>query len=162
MAFDATGTAVYGDQLATDAGCELGTPMLTTYADGVFPVMFAAKLLPWPGYHMVRRDNFIAQTVQLGPGAALAEVRFGYEEFGTPGQFFCTSRQEACASGDRRRRLFSYRLRRRASGGVVRVRVSRFRFRRLPGRVVWWQEFRSADGGAAWTAQGQVQPAAVP
>jgi len=137
--------------------------MLATYADGVFPVMFVAKLLPWPGYDDKRRDNFIAQPPAprgLGPGAALAEIRFGYEEFGPPGQFFCTSRLEVCATAAASV-PFNYIVSDGhsgtscASGCTITIPA-------ISGRILWWQEFRSADGGTTWTAQGQVQPLAVP
>jgi hypothetical protein len=133
---------------------------VTTFADGVFPVMFAAKLTPWPGYDAVRRDNFIPQPMKLGTGAALAEIRFGYEEFGTPGQFFCTSRQDACASGPSSA-PFNY-IAGDGHSGVACAAGCTITVPALPGRVLWWQEFRSTDGGTTWTAQGQLQPAAIP
>jgi hypothetical protein len=137
--------------------------MLTTFADGVFPIMFAAKLPPWPGYDSVRRDNFIPRTMQLGPGAALAEVRFGYEEFGSPGQFLCTSRGEVCASGPASSASgpFNY-ITTDGHSGVACASGCTITVPALPGHILWWQEFRSADGGTTWTAQGQLQPAAVP
>ena len=159
MAFNAPGRQYTATNWRSMPDASWGL-MLTTYADGVFPVMFAAKPPPWPGYDLVRRDNFITQTVQLGPGAALAEVRFGYEEFGTPGQFFCTSRQEACASGPASA-PFNY-ITTDGHAGVACASGCSITIPALPGRVVWWQEFRSADGGTTWTAQGQLQPAAVP
>lgn len=133
--------------------------MLTTYADGISPVMFVAKLPPWPGYDQVRRDDFIPQTVKLGSGAALAEVRFGYEEYGTPGQFYCTSRKESCVSRADSV-LFNY-VSADGHAGTSCATGCSVTVPGLPGRILWWQEFRSSDG-ITWSPQGQLKLAPTP
>ncbi|MEI9811566.1 MAG: hypothetical protein WDO18_02325 [Acidobacteriota bacterium] len=132
--------------------------MVTTFADGVYPVMFAARIPPWPGYDGIRRDQLLQKSVQLGPGEALAEIRFGYEEYGQPGQFYCTSRKEACATGTLQ--PFQYIV---ADGHVGKACANgcTISIPSLSGRILWWQEFRSGDGGATWTARGQLQSVTV-
>lgn len=132
--------------------------MLTTYADGVFPVMFAAKLPPWPGYDNIRRDDFMPQPMRLAPGAALAEVRFGYEENGAVSAFRCTTRREACVSGSPA--PFRYLISDGHAGTSCALGCT-IPVPALPGRVLWWQEYRSGDGGVTWSPQGPLQSIAV-
>jgi len=134
--------------------------MLNQYADGVFPIMWMAKLPPWQGYDTIRRDDFIPEQLQLGPGEGLAEVRFGYEEFGTPTQFYCTSRREPCVSRSDST-LFNYVASNGHSGSSC-ASGCKVTIPALPGRILWWQEFRSSDGGATWSAHGQPDVRAVP
>jgi hypothetical protein len=134
--------------------------LLDQYADGVFPMMWMAKLPPWQGYDTIRRDDFIPEQLQLGPGEGLAEVRFGYEEFGTPAQFYCTSRRESCISRSDST-LFNYVATDGHSGSSC-ASGCKVTIPALPGRILWWQEFRSSDGGATWSAHGQPDVRAVP
>jgi hypothetical protein len=133
---------------------------LTQYADGIFPVMWAGKLPPWPGYDTIRRDSFIPEPLQLGPGGGLAEVRFGYEEFGAPGGFYCTSRKDSCASRSDSA-LFNY-LATDGHSGTSCANGCKITVPALPGRLLWWQEYRSSNGGGTWSAQGQLHVLAVP
>jgi len=132
--------------------------MLNQYADGVFPIMWMAKLPPWQGYDTVRRDDFIQLPIFLGTGADLAEIRFGYEENGAYNQFYCTTRAEACASGGT---PFSY-ISSDGHAGTSCANGCTIAIPALPGRVLWWQEFRSSDGGATWSAPGQPDVLAAP
>jgi hypothetical protein len=132
----------------------------TSFADGVAPMMWIMTVPPWPGFDGVRRDNYIYRSIKLGPGAGLAEIRFGYEENGPAASFYCTSRQEACVSR-RDGSLFNFVTTDQhsatscGSGCTISVPA-------ISGRILWWQEFRSADSGVTWTAQGQLQPLSIP
>jgi len=132
--------------------------VLSYSADGVMPLMWTMTVPPWPGYDNIRRDNFIYEKIDLGPGAARAEVRFGYEENGQLRQFYCTSRQEACvtrADG----KLFNYLTADGHSGKPCATGCS-VQVPTISGRILWWQAFRSADSGATWTPEGQPEPIA--
>jgi hypothetical protein len=131
---------------------------LTQYADGIFPVMWAAKLPPWPGYDTVERDDFIQLPINLGSGAELAEIQFGYEENGPYNQFYCTTRAEACASGGAPFRYVTTD----GHAGISCANGCSINIPALSGRLLWWQEFRSPDGGFTWVAQGQPDVLAVP
>jgi hypothetical protein len=65
----------------------------------VFSVL-AAKLPPYPQVDSANRGTFVPLTLNLSPPAGMgidnAVVQFGYLENGTPNQFFCTTRREAC------------------------------------------------------------------
>jgi hypothetical protein len=63
-------------------------------------VAYLLKVPPIPPDDGVDRTRFISASLQLKPpsgkGVQTAVVRFGYAENGSPDQYFCTSRQEAC------------------------------------------------------------------
>lgn len=75
-------------------------PLWTNYPDmhraaGAY-IMRAAPVPPEDG---LDRTNFVPINVSLGsvpPGTAIAQVEFGYNDFGTPAQMYCTARQESC------------------------------------------------------------------
>jgi hypothetical protein len=62
--------------------------------------ILSAKMFPYPVPDSLDRSTFLAMNVQLAPPAGIgvdnAIVRFGYAENGGSGQYFCTSRREAC------------------------------------------------------------------
>ena len=62
--------------------------------------VLAAKLPPYPEVDSIDRSTFIPLVLNLTPPGGLAVdnavVQFGYAEYGTPDQFYCTSRQESC------------------------------------------------------------------
>lgn len=62
--------------------------------------ILSAKMLPYPTLDSLDRSTFLAMNVQLAPPSGIgvdnAIVRFGYVENGGSGQYFCTSRKEAC------------------------------------------------------------------
>ncbi len=68
------------------------------YANGLRNDYFAMKLPPWPSLDSEDRTNFIKIPVHVEGGAPYARARFGYVENGAPGDFFCTSRHEACST----------------------------------------------------------------
>lgn len=133
--------------------------MLTTFADGIMPVMMLARLPEWPGYDSIRRDAFLMKPIELGSGEALAEIRFGYQENGQLGQFYCTKRTEICTTTTTPTNTDPFNFINLnghsgttcAAGCTVKVPV-------LPGRTVWWQEFRSKDGGITWEGVGSPAP----
>jgi hypothetical protein len=128
------------------------------FADGVMPMMWTMTVPPWPGYDGIRRDDFLYEEFKLGPGAPLAEIRFGYEENGTSAQFFCTSRKEGCATRSDGK-LFNF-LSTDGHSGVSCATGCSVRVPAISGRVLWWQAFRSSDSGATWTQDGPIQPKA--
>ncbi|MDQ6663240.1 MAG: hypothetical protein M3Z23_02470, partial [Acidobacteriota bacterium] len=69
-------------------------------ADGFRPEIFVVKV-PTPQTDSVDRSNFFPVNVPTAavPGGDNAVVEFGYGENGDAGNYFCTSRAEACAVG---------------------------------------------------------------
>lgn len=58
-----------------------------------------AKLPPIPTEDGYDRTTFLPVSLAVGSapsGTAVAQVEFGYHDFGTPGQLYCTVRQESC------------------------------------------------------------------
>jgi hypothetical protein len=69
------------------------------------PEMWMAKMLPYPPEEpggSVTRGTFVPMSVSLKPPAGLgvnnAIVEFGYQEYGTPQLFNCTTRNDACVA----------------------------------------------------------------
>ena len=64
--------------------------------------VWMAKLPPYPSADSVNRGTFVPVTLSLHPPAGLAVsnaiVEFGYQEYGAPGSFNCTTRNDACIS----------------------------------------------------------------
>jgi hypothetical protein len=133
---------------------------LTQYADGIFPVMWAAKLPPWPGYDSIRRDSFTQVPIQV-TGTANTEIRFGYEEFGSPSSFYCTSRAEICATtaSPTATSPFQY-ITTDGHSGISCASGCTITVPALPGRILWWQQFNSSDGGTTWVSVGVPQSVA--
>jgi hypothetical protein len=137
--------------------------MLNEFVDGVFPIMFVARVPPWPGYDSVRRDAYVQTPIQPGSGAPLAEIRFGYEENGAISQFFCMPREEACVTKASPDAVLPFNWivadghsgSACASGCTIQVPA-------ISGRVLWWQEFTSADNGVTWMPRGTPQPLSIP
>lgn len=75
----------------------------TNFAQNVGDMVTLAKAPPPPPQDSVNRAAYIPLTVTVKPppglGTANALIEFGYAEYGAPGQFYCTSRAEACAVG---------------------------------------------------------------
>jgi hypothetical protein len=67
---------------------------------GTMNSILAAKLPPYPEVDNVNRGTFVPMLLHLTPPGDLnvdnAVVQFGYLENGSPSQFFCTTRREAC------------------------------------------------------------------
>jgi hypothetical protein len=70
------------------------------YTNGAWTDVLLGKLPPYPPTDSVVRSTFQPFPVKLTPPAGLAVdnavIQFGYAENGSPGQFYCTSRQEKC------------------------------------------------------------------
>jgi hypothetical protein len=60
------------------------------------------KIPPTPALDGVDRSTFVGAPISITPpggsGIATATVEFGYVEQGTPTQYYCTSRREACVA----------------------------------------------------------------
>jgi hypothetical protein len=82
-----------------------GSYVLFSYGDIAYhkPArMLMVKLPPFTSYDSVDRTTFVRTTISIAPpggmGIATAVIEFGYDEFGTSTQHYCTSRQEACVA----------------------------------------------------------------
>lgn len=64
--------------------------------------MLMVKMPPFPAPDGVNRSTFVRAPISIttpgGLGIASATVEFGYVEQGTPTQYYCTSRREACVA----------------------------------------------------------------
>ena len=65
-----------------------------------WPGVYMFKVPPYPPEDSVNRGAFVSVPVSLKPPAGLgvnnAMIEFGYAENGAPGDFYCTTRKEAC------------------------------------------------------------------
>lgn len=82
-----------------------GSYLIFEYGDPQYQVpaqLLMAKLPPFTSGDSIDRTTFVRAAVSItaptGLGVASAAVEFGYHEFGTPSQHFCTSRLEACVA----------------------------------------------------------------
>jgi hypothetical protein len=70
------------------------------YFGGTEFQIMSGKMLPYPVVDSINRTTFIPMSLHLSPpdglGVDNAVVQFGYAENGSPDQFYCTSRHEAC------------------------------------------------------------------
>jgi hypothetical protein len=70
------------------------------YTNGAWTDVLLGKLPPYPPTDSVVRWTFQPIPVKLMPPVGLgvnnAVIQFGYAENGSPGNFYCTSRQEKC------------------------------------------------------------------
>jgi len=153
------------------------------WMDGFSPVLWVGRIPSWPGYDNVNRDDYVMAQMQLGPGSTLAEIRFGYEEYGTrllgnpvhrPGrmppdaEFYCTSRQDQCVTNASAKpstnkgpgNPFNWVVS-EGHNGIACAGGCSISIPGLSGRILWWQEFRSSDG-VNWSSVGTPQRFAVP
>ncbi len=74
--------------------------IMNSYLSG-YPI-FLVKVPPIPTSDGVDRTTFVRTPITVTPptgkGITQAKILFGYEEFGKPNQYYCTSRREACVS----------------------------------------------------------------
>ena len=74
------------------------------WLDGVRAEDIITFLPPYPASDSVSRNTFVPVKVKIprpsdgAPTRVGAVVEFGYAENGSPGQFFCTPRQETCVA----------------------------------------------------------------
>ena len=66
------------------------------------PGTLIVKMPPYPSPDGVDRSTFVRAPISItapqGLGIATATVEFGYVEYGTPTQYYCTSRRETCVA----------------------------------------------------------------
>jgi hypothetical protein len=140
---------------------------------GAMNSILAAKLPPYPEVDSVNRTTFVPVAVNLpppgDPNVDNAVVLFGYLENGSPNQFFCTTRREAClavSSGINEGNPFRF-----GSEGtdgsattVTGVSCANGCSVAIPGlsqRVVYYQVLYR-DGNNAGLRQGPLQMTVVP
>lgn len=84
-----------------DSSWSLFTIGLATSANHIH--VWAAKIPPYPVSDGKDRTTFLRAPISIttpsGQGIATATVEFGYSEYGTAAQHYCTSRAEACVVG---------------------------------------------------------------
>ncbi len=158
--------------------------LATPWADGVSPVLWLAKLPPWPGYDAVRRDHYVQIPIQATAGAAFSEIRFGYEEYGTTlttmgyppspvaipsrrraekdGEFLCSARRDTCASRQipDAENPFQW-INSDGHSGTPCLGGCLIPVPALSGRILWWLEYHSNDG-TSWSPVGRPQRVIVP
>jgi hypothetical protein len=98
--FDAWHTGIFDNARATPDG---RWAMFKSAVTGSVEA-YMAKLPPFPAPDGIRRDGYIPVKLSLAPpdsaaGIDNAVVRFGYSGNGAPGDFYCTTRREACVKG---------------------------------------------------------------
>lgn len=115
-----------------------GTPNLQRIGD------LCIGFMPPDSFDSVVRYDFIPVPITLPAGPAYAEVQFGYAENGAPGQFYCTTRQEACNTSSPAGTPFNWeretrRLTPCSSGCTIQVSA-------LPDHILYFSVRRSSDG----------------
>jgi hypothetical protein len=136
-----------------------GGLFLNSFVDGIFPTMFYGSVPAWPGYDSGIYNGYQQTAFTLGSGAALAEIRFGYLENGSTSQFYCTKRAESCVTKASYSNSAPYNFitvdghsgTSCTSGCTVNVPY-------LANHVLWWQEYRSSNGGSTWSSVGSPAP----
>jgi hypothetical protein len=112
--------------------------------DGRWPVGWMVSLPHWEETSHPAND-FVPVPVPVLAGPKYARIKFGYREYGGPTQFYCTARTEACVT-DRVANPFAFvatdtlaPANSCASGCTIQIPT-------LSGRILYYQEERSADG----------------
>lgn len=128
------------------------------YVGGVRPDYLAFKMPPPPAPDDgIDRTQFIDTPVGVPGGLAFARVRFGYAENGSPDQFYCTSRREACLT-DAQVAPFAFAQTDAGTGqgcgGGCTVHIPA-----ISGRVLYYRVERS-DDGTSWV-NGDMQVVAI-
>jgi hypothetical protein len=118
----------------------------------------AIKMPPPAVTDSIDRTNFIGAPVVLPPGSGYARVRFGYAENGVPGQFYCTSRQEACLT-DAAVTPFAYAQTDTLTATDCRNGCT-INVPALSGRILYYRVEKSPNGSSGWV-NGQMQIQAV-
>jgi len=126
------------------------------WLDGVRNDLLIARLPTWPNPQDVTTDrsNFVMRPVTAGPNTNLpnARVRFGYAENGPPAGFFCTPRQDACATGGTPYAFLSENPNWQSCAGGCTVQVPA-----IPGRVLYYAIDRQDNSGNLVPGEVQVQ-----
>ena len=85
--------------MTMDSGGNLGLSQVR-WLDGVRNEDLLTVLPSYPATDSVSRNGFVPIRVTIPPGKANGGVsivvEFGYGDYGAPGSFFCTTRQESC------------------------------------------------------------------
>ncbi len=128
--------------------------------------VFLIKLPPYPEPDGKDRTTFQNLPISVPKSADSAVnnaiVEFGYTEFGGPGDFFCTTRKEACVAGVRpETTALPYAFPSEAPSGVPCAAGCTVDVPALPQHVVYYRvKYRGADGNVMST--GGLQTAIVP
>jgi hypothetical protein len=142
------------------------------YTSGAWTDVLLGKLPPFPPTDSVVRSTFQPLAVNLTPPTGLAVsnaiVQFGYTENGSPGQFYCTSRQEKCLATAAAVPVVPFQFASEGAGGVE-AGVSGVPCRNgcsvaipaISQRILYYQvKYRDASNNTVATSQ--IQTVAVP
>jgi hypothetical protein len=142
------------------------------YTNGAWSDILLGKLPPFPPVDSVVRSAFQPTLVKLTPPAGLAvnnaTIQFGYAENGSPGQFYCTSRQEKCLATAATVPLVPFLFASEGAGGVE-TGVSGLpcatgcsvAIPAISQRILYYQvKYRDASNNTVATSQ--IQTVAVP
>jgi hypothetical protein len=131
------------------------------WLDGYRLDLLMAKLPPWPARQSTDRGGFITVDQQLPAvaGAPRVRIRYGYAENGTPEDFYCTPRREAChaTAGTE---PFDWEAEAPAEGLDCNSGCQ-IHLRALPGRVLYYRVERLAANGDPRTVE-PMQALAIP
>jgi hypothetical protein len=142
------------------------------YTSGAWTDILLGKVPPFPPTDSVVRSTFQPIAVKLTPPAGLAVnnavVQFGYTENGSPGQFYCTSRQEKCLATAAAVPAVPFQFASEGTGGVETgvsgVQCTSGCSVAIPAisqRVIYYQvKYRDASNNTVATSQ--IQTVAVP
>jgi len=140
-------------------GNGLWTMTRPAFLSGVRPDMLLYKHPPPIADDQLDRSTYIQTPVAVGTGPQYARVKFGYGDYGTPSQFYCTARAEACVT-DQAALPFAYvqsdtltPVTTCSAGCTIKVPA-------ISGRVMYYTVERSTNG-SSWVA-GPTIPVAIP
>jgi len=122
-----------------------------------------AKIPPFPAPDALDRSDFLKIPVAVSPPAGTnnAVVQFGYVENGPPGNYFCTSRREACVKGNQSGTSYGY-----AGNTIAGVPCSggcTVTIPALPERIVYFQAlYRDASNNVIGQGPRQMTASSAP
>ena len=124
--------------------------------------VYMGKLPPFPAQDGVDRHDFLPIPISVTPPSGLsvdnAVVQFGYSENGSPSNFFCTPRNEACIKGAQAGNEFDY-----ASDKIAGVPCpSSGCGSRCPRSRSAWSIFRFSTGTPEETLSAKIPPELMP
>jgi hypothetical protein len=142
------------------------------YTSGAWTDVLLGKLPPFPPTDSVVRSTFQPLAVNLTPPTGLAVsnaiVQFGYTENGSPGQFYCTSRQEKCLATAAAVPVVPFQFASEGAGGVEAgvsgvpcTNGCSVAIPAISQRILYYQvKYRDASNNTVATSQ--IQTVAVP
>src|ERR1019366_2876760 len=134
------------------------------WLDGYRQDVILVKLPPFRNVDSAKRNNFVPVTVQVGAfaGAVRTAVDFGYGEYGSPSNFYCTPRAEACSAlGSTINIATPFVYASEGAGGASCRTGCTITIPALPARVLYYR-IRYADASGNTVTTGPIQVLASP